>query len=257
MLWHVGGACKILSRSFFFQKAKNPKGMMETKWLYLLLNAMTISVPLIRSFEPRINFYSKWKALFAAIFLVGAFFIVWDVLFTMHGVWGFNPKYLSGIYIFHLPLGEWLFFVTVPYACVFIYEVLNYFWPNSPTADKISKYITLFLIGLSAAIVIAFISRAYPFWNFLFLGLFLLFLHFYLRPIWMGKLYRAYAVGLIGFFLVNGILTGTGIEEQVVWYNSFEIIGIRFGTIPFEDGFYGFLLIAMVVTLYEYFKKKL
>ncbi|NEQ48703.1 MAG: lycopene cyclase domain-containing protein [Leptolyngbya sp. SIO3F4] len=229
---------------------------METPWLYLILNAGTLSIPLIRSFESRVAFSSRWKALFAAMLIVAAFFLVWDVIFTMQGVWGFNPKYLSGIYLFELPLGEWLFFFTIPYACVFIYDVLNHFWPENGFFNRYARLITAFLIGFLLGLAIVYNDRAYTFWNFSFTALFLGYLYYYLKPRWLGNFYRAYAVGLIGFFGVNGILTGTGLEEQVVWYNSEEFMGIRLVTIPLEDVFYGLLLIAMNVWLYEYFQQR-
>jgi lycopene cyclase domain-containing protein len=60
-------------------------------------------------------------------------------------------------------------------------------------------------------------------------------------------------VVLIPFFIVNGLLTGTGLEEPVVWYNNQENVGIRLLTIPIEDTIYGFLLIGLNITLYETF----
>lgn len=231
--------------------------MLESPWLYLALNAMTISVPLIRSFESRIAFYTRFKALFLSIAAVGVFFLAWDVWFTSMKVWGFNPKYLSGVYMFGLPLGEYLFFLTVPYACVFIYDVVNYFWPENPYFKAKSRNITVFLIAFSFAMAVAKFNQAYTFSTFLLLGTFLSYLHYYAKPAWLPNFYRAYLVGLLGFFLVNGILTGTGIEEQVVWYNEAEFSTVRIGTIPFEDIFYGMLLILMNVFLYELFIDKL
>jgi lycopene cyclase domain-containing protein len=55
---------------------------------------------------------------------------------------------------------------------------------------------------------------------------------------------------------VNGILTGTGIEEPIIWYNNDENLGIRIGTIPIEDIFYGMLLVLLNISLFEFFQKK-
>lgn len=230
--------------------------MMETKWLYLILNAFTISIPFIRSFESKVAFSSRWPALFKAIFIVGTFFVVWDIIFTDIGVWGFNPKYLSGIELGGLPLGEYLFFITVPYACVFIYDVLNRFWPESGFFDQHASNVNYILISLGITLSIFYYNLLYTFWTFVFLTAFLVYIEFKLKPVWIGKLYRAYLVALIGFFLINGVLTGTGIEEEVVWYNELHFIGLRMVTIPVEDMFYGLLLIMMNVWLYEYFQVK-
>ncbi|KAB1063646.1 lycopene cyclase domain-containing protein [Salibacter halophilus] len=230
--------------------------MLDTPYLYLLLNLATISIPLIRSFEPRIDFAGKWKALFPAILAVGVFFITWDSIFTQKGVWGFNDRYLTGIELMHLPLGEWLFFITIPYACVFIYEVLNYFWPKNSWFNDKSENISLILISVSIVVGIYYHDLNYTFWTFIFLAAFIAYMHYFAKVEWLGNFYRAYLVALIGFFAINGVLTGTGIEEEVVWYNAREFIGLRMGTIPFEDLFYGMLLIMMNVWLFEAFKEK-
>ena len=65
-----------------------------------------------------------------------------------------------------------------------------------------------------------------------------------------------YFVTLIPFFIVNGLLTGSFIPEEVVYYNDAENLGIRLGTIPIEDAVYGLLMLLMNVTWYEYFKSR-
>lgn len=228
---------------------------LETKYLYLLLNLLTISLPFIRSFDKRVKYYTKLKSLFLAFLFSSVLFIPWDVYFAKIGVWGFNPKYLLGIKAFHLPLEEWLFFVTIPYACLFIYEVVNYFYPKS-WFDRVPT-------SSWAALGVAFLhfaffnyDRTYSVVTFSISALFSFYIYLS-KPNWIGKFIRAFLISLIGFFLVNGVLTGTGIEEEVVWYNPSEITGIRILTIPIEDFSYCYLLLGINITLFEFFKKRL
>ena len=100
------------------------------KYLYLLIDGLTLAGPLVLSFDRRVAFFRRWKYLFPSIGLMMAIFVPWDIAFTHMGVWGFNPQYLSGYRIFNLPIEEVLFFVVVPYACVFIYDCLNSYIKN-------------------------------------------------------------------------------------------------------------------------------
>ena len=59
--------------------------------------------------------------------IVGGVYIYWDVLATERGDWAFNDSYILGIRFFGLPLEEILFFVTVPYAMIFLYETFSFF----------------------------------------------------------------------------------------------------------------------------------
>ncbi|MCS6975098.1 MAG: lycopene cyclase domain-containing protein [Cyclobacteriaceae bacterium] len=227
---------------------------MNEKYLYLTLDLASISIPLAFSFYPKAPFYKTWKYLWPAILIPALIFIIWDEAFTRMGVWGFNPRYLTGIYVFSLPIEEILFFICIPYACVFTYFALNYLIEKDylfPHQEFISFaiVIALFITG------IYHLEKWYTATTFLGLSALLaLHLHF-IRPRFMGRFYFAYAVILIPFFIVNGILTGSWIDEQVVWYNDAENLGMRMGTIPFEDTFYGMLLIWMNVALYEYLKE--
>ena len=59
---------------------------------------------------------------------------------------------------------------------------------------------------------------------------------------------------MIPFLIVNGLLTGSFIEGEVVWYNNAENLGIRLGTIPIEDIVYAFNLLYPGIILIEKFK---
>ena len=61
---------------------------------------------------------------------------------------------------------------------------------------------------------------------------------------------------LIPFLLVNGILTGSFIEEPVVFYNDNENLGIRLGTIPVEDVGYAFTMLLMSLILMKIMDRK-
>ena len=97
------------------------------KFTYLLINFLTIFFPIILSFDKRVQFFKSWKFIFPGLFITGLLFLLWDYVFTIYGVWSFNPDYIIGVYMLNLPLEEILFFVTVPFACIFIYECLNYY----------------------------------------------------------------------------------------------------------------------------------
>lgn len=222
---------------------------------YLLVNLGSIAIPLLFSFEKRLQFYKNWKFLFPAIFITGAFFVVWDYFFTQWGIWGFNEMHLLGIYVIGLPIEEFMFFFCIPYACIFGYEALNYFVKRDLVGRHRLK-ITVFLIAFLAFQAFLYRGLAYTFATCVLGALFLILQLFIIKSKNLGRFYFAYLVLLIPFSIVNGILTGTGIAEEVVWYNNSENLSVRMLTIPVEDVFYGMLLILMNLTIYEYLKQR-
>lgn len=229
--------------------------MLETPYLYLYLMAASFSGPLLLSFDKKVTFYKYFIPLFKAIAIIALAFLIWDIIFTHLGYWGFNDRYLSGLSLFGLPLGEYLFFIVIPYCCVFIYEVLNQYIGR----DVLKPYtasISNFLMGFSASLAVIFYDRWYTVITFSLLTA-MVYYHARLRQTpWLGRFYLSYAVVFIPFFIVNGILTGMLLEEEVVWYNEAENMERRLLTIPLEDFFYGFVLILGVVSLFEHFRGK-
>lgn len=225
------------------------------KYLYLGVNFFAISFPLIRSFESKIQFFSKWKYLFPAIFLTAIFFLIWDHWFTVIGVWEFNPQYILGIYLFQLPLEEWLFFITVPFACVFIYEVLIYFFPADPF-KKFGKPFVYVMVPFLLGLGFMHLDKLYTSVNFM-IGAAALTAHFLLfNDRYLGKFLFAYLVHLIPFLICNGILTGGLTDEPVVIYNNSENLGIRIWTVPVEDTIYSMTLLLMNVSFFERFRNR-
>jgi len=222
---------------------------MDDQYLYLILNLGTISIPLLASFHPKANFSKTWKAFFPAVLITGTFFIIWDVWFTHFGIWGFNPRYLTGIYLLELPIEEWLFFFTIPYACVFTYFSLNYLIKKD-LLKNIHEYITIGLTVTLLGVGVANYDKFYTASAFILTALVLAYQGLCKNKM-MGRFYLMYFLTLIPFFIVNGILTGSGIEGQVVWYDNLHNLGFRLGTIPIEDTIYGMLLLLMNVAIYD------
>lgn len=226
------------------------------KGLYLLINFFTVIVPVIFSFHPKLNFYKSWKPFFTANIIVAIIFILWDIFFTGIGVWGFNPKYVSGLFLFKLPLEEILFFICIPFACVFTYHCLNLFW-KIRWSERVENALILLLAFLLLITGLYNVTKWYTSSTFISLSILLIVLRFVFKVNWLPKFITIYPVLLIPFFIVNGILTGSGLQEPVVWYNNAENLGFRLFTIPFEDIFYGFELILLNIFFYEHFKNHL
>ncbi len=224
-------------------------------YTYLLINFFAILIPFIVSFDKRNYFFSRWKYLFHAIAVTGLFFILWDILYTSLGIWGFNPRYLTGIYIFNLPVEEVLFFITIPFATVFTYDTLIYLVKND-YLRKASRTISFTLVTLLFVVAVFNLSKLYTSVTFLLTASFILFHELVIKPTYLGRFYFSFLVLMVPFFIINGILTGSFIEEEVVWYDNSHNLSFRLFTIPVEDLFYGLLLILMNITLFEYFKKK-
>jgi lycopene cyclase domain-containing protein len=219
------------------------------KWYYLMLDLLSISFPLIRSFEPKIRFSSKWKFLFPGMLIAGLVYIPWDIWFTVEGIWGFNQDYLLGITFLHLPLEEWLFFIVIPYACFFIFEVSVYFFKlkEFKTAPVYHGLIAL------ALLVLGYRHMEHTYTSIACWGaaLSLLIANVVIRQARWSYFWAMYGISLVPFLIVNGALTGAFTEKPVVWYNNTENSGVRLGTIPIEDSVYLLFYLLLIFMVYE------
>lgn len=225
-------------------------------YLYLTLDIFSFLIPFLYSFErKRINFIQYWKPYFSSILVIGFLFIIWDVIFTYKGVWGFNDDYLIGLKFLKLPIEEWLFFLLIPYASNFIHYALKYFFPKPEISDKTAHKISLLLFTISFAIAVGNTDKLYTVCSFgLFSGL--MFLQLRKKFSVFNRYILSFIIILIPFFIVNSILTGSFTNEPIVWYNNQENLGIRIGTIPIEDFFYCFSMLYGSLLIFEKLKQK-
>ena len=210
---------------------------------------LSLAYPLAQSFERRIYYYKKWNFLLTSILLMMLLFIPWDIWFTHWSVWQFNNDYICGLKLFLLPIEEWLFFIIIPFACVFIHEVLNYFFKKELEPSAYVK------ISLLLALILAFSSviwsdKLYTLVCFSLTSVSLFILSIY-KPRWIGSFFRTYIISLIPFLIINGFLTGSFNETPIVSYSSNHIIGIRIMNIPIEDSIYCLLMLLIVIAVYE------
>ncbi|WP_460559255.1 lycopene cyclase domain-containing protein [Ferruginibacter profundus] len=227
---------------------------MNSHYTYFLILAASLAGPLLLSFDKKVAFYKNWKYLFPAMLLPASLYIVWDFYFTGKGVWHFNENYITGIKIYNLPVEEVLFFFIVPYCCVFIYECIRSYFPK--IKDKATADVILMVLALILWITgIICYQKYYTSWTFIFNALFIAIIYSfrkYFKTFDAASFLVAYSIMLIPFLIVNGFLTAI----PVVLYNNAENVGLRIYTIPFEDTFYGMLLILMTIVIYENLKSK-
>lgn len=223
--------------------------------LYLWINIFTFCTILL-SFDKKVAFYKYFPFLAIGIIFNGLVFIPWDSVFTKLGIWGFNPKYLNGLSFYSLPIEEWLFFITVPFSCVFIHYVLLAYFKN-PIPLKFSNIFWNILSLLILAVGIIFHQQTYTFVTFTITAPVLFLLNKYQKS-FMSQFTFTYAISFIPFILINSILTGSFTEEPIVWYNNTENFSVRIGTIPLEDTIYNLLLLVTptFITHYLYSKFK-
>lgn len=222
---------------------------MLAPYTYLLLNLATLAFPLARSFEPRVHFVGWWRALAVGIFCNALYFIPTDAWFTARGIWAFSNTYTLGPRLAGLPVEEWMFFLTVPFACVFIYACVKTLVRVRYT--RAWGFFGWALVAVAGGTALLHTDKAY---TFVKLGSAALFLALYLlltdkRD--LGNFLLAYLLTEIPFLLVNGVLT----YLPVVTYNDAENLGIRisdvtgvaFLNIPIEDNFYSLMMLTLTV----------
>jgi lycopene cyclase domain-containing protein len=223
--------------------------MATGKFTYLILLFLSLLGPLMLSFDKKVHYYRRWKFLFPAILRAAVLFILWDVIFTRTGIWGFNEKYIVGWQVWHLPVEEWFFFLVIPFNCLFIFDVIGFYFPELKfPSNALNRMVLVVLAVLLLGLSLYFRHQYYTFIvSLLTASYLLLILIFRRRIIWLAHFLVAYLIVLIPFSIVNGLLTSL----PVVWYNPADNLGIRFLTIPLEDFIYLFLLLLMVTDFYK------
>lgn len=221
------------------------------KWEYLIFNALVVLGPLALSFDRRVHFVSRWRNALMALTPPLVVYIIWDALVAGRH-WWFNEAYTLDVRLLGLPPGEWLFFVTVPFACLFVWECLGAYFAN-PRYPALAQIRRLLYIGLPVGLWLFSIGLEYT-------GLVCIALAgvgfldeglgtdlFSQRKTWV---FLAIVTGLTA--VCNGYLTA----RPVVLYGEAYQLGLRIITVPVEDYGYGISLLLYCVLGYEWLRRR-
>ena len=211
-------------------------------------------MPFILSFDKKLQFYKQWKYLLPSIIIIALFYLVGDIYFTKLGIWGFNENHLSSIFLFKLPIEEWLFFLAIPYASIFLHDVLHVYFPKFKLTPRKSRNVSIILLFISMGILLLNLDKAYTtyiFWIFIVI----IIISYFDKSNTINRFYCTFLIILIPFILVNGLLTGAFTAEPVVWYDDSQNLNLRLLTIPIEDFIYGFTMLLAAIMLRNRLKK--
>jgi len=223
------------------------------KYTYIIILFLTVIICFIASFDKRIQFNKYFGTFLKSAVLVAIPFIAWDVWFTANDVWWFNTNYTIGVVLAGLPLEEWLFFICIPFSCVFTYFCFDKFF-NLNWLNGFNNLIVFFSVIVCSVVALVYYNKIYTLITALVTLLTLIYLHFIAHVNWIGKASFVFLVLMFGFFAVNGVLTGTGLESPIVNYNPNNFLGLRMLTIPLEDAVYGYTQFLLVLYFFKKFE---
>lgn len=219
-------------------------------YTYSLILFFTVIICFIASFDKRIRFNQHFGAFIKAAVIVAIPYIAWDVWFTDRGVWWFNTDYTLGLSLAGLPVEEWLFFICIPFACIFTYFCLDKFF-KLEWLSGFNNIIVFVSVILCSVVALLHYDKVYTLVTAVATVATLIYLHFVARAEWIARASLVFGILMLGFFPVNGVLTGTGLDAPIVNYNPSDFMGIRLLSIPVEDAVYGYTQFLLVLFFFK------
>ena len=218
---------------------------------YFIFHLVVIAGPLCLSFEHRIQYVKKWSIAAAAAAIAGVPYLIWDLLVTGKH-WNFNPNYILGLKFWKLPIEEYLYFITIPWACLFIWENILFYQKRKEIASGKRIYHIFPGIFFICGIISLVLNKEYTAYALFSLGL-SLFLDKQLGiSLWkLNHTYLYLGFIVLSIFIFDGYLTA----RPIVTYGETFYSGLRVITIPIEDFIYGTGQLLLVTAVYEKLKK--
>ncbi len=211
---------------------------------YLLFNLVVLISPFFAKLVYPNAVLPKGTKTIIAISIPALIFILWDICVTNY-FWSFNTKYILGIYLIGVPIEEWLFFFSVPYACLFIWENLN--TPLIKIKQTGKSYVSFIVMLLFSGIFFLYQAIYYTGIDLLVFAAVVAFDFISGARLIFSKKTAVFSVILLLLITIfNYYLTA----RPVVIYNLDVKTSFYVLTIPVEDFIYGFSLIILQLIIY-------
>jgi lycopene cyclase domain-containing protein len=194
----------------------------------------------------RFYFLDKWRESFISILFAAVPFLIWDSLVTGKH-WDFNSNYILGLKLFDLPLEEIMFFISVPFACLFTWEMVKKHSMNRIVKLKLLNT-AIQILSAAAGVILLFNGKGYTGLAFTGLGIVLFYDSNFGGKILQQRIFLNFFILITIFTLIfNGYLTW----RPVVTYGEVYQMGFRIFTIPFEDFIFGYSLLILSTSIFE------
>jgi lycopene cyclase domain-containing protein len=215
-------------------------------FVYYIFNIFVFLPVFLLSLRYDVKPHASPKKLVAVFLCVSIPFIVWDIWAARAGHWFFSEIYIRPERVLDLPVEELLFFITVPFAMLYVWGVVGKHIKERVVTGLFSRAVPLLLVLLCTCLLVLHWGAGYTrsvmiasLATLLILGL-----GGYLRSyrLWVFQL-----IHLALFFFSNTVLTAL----PVITYGEGSIIGYRIGTIPLEDFFFSFALVNASILVFN------
>jgi isorenieratene synthase len=216
---------------------------------YLLFDLLVLAGPLgLSLLRGPTQWFHRWSKASVAL-LAAAPWVLWDVLVTGRH-WDFSEAYVLGPRVASLPLEEWGFFVVVPFACLFSWEILLRGPEEAPRGGPTARWVegAFGALGMVAGAAAASWLPPYTSLALMSTASALVVDAAADTGVFLRVRGAAYAVLVAALTVVfNNVLTGL----PIVVYVEEAQLGWRIVTMPVEDLGFGLGLVGSVTVAFE------
>lgn len=218
-----------------------------SEYVYYVFNFVVFVPILLLSLFTDVQPHRAWRSFLLAFVTVSVPFLLWDAWAASEGHWNFSSAYITDYRLGGLPLEEIFFFVTVPFAMMYVWGVVQKHIAERVIVSRWPYIVLGLVVALSAVLHATNWSGGYTRSAALMMlsTIFILCLSrlIFLKTFWVFQLLL-----LTAFLIGNTILTAL----PIIGYGDAAVTGIRFGTIPIEDFLYNFAFINLFLLVFEW-----